>query len=180
MEFKGWALFFDADMIFLSDVKKLFALCDDQYAVMCVKHSHIPQNLMKMDGRQQDKYRRKNWSSFMLWNCGHPANATLTPEKVGYMKGYDLHNFSWLADAQIGALPFSYNYISGVSPKMPAESGGRPDVIHYTDGGPWFDECKDVPYAGMWIREYESWQRTGKHISEVPSATFELEDRVRK
>lgn len=180
MKYQGWALFMDADEIFLSDITKLFALCDDRFAVMCVKHSHIPVNTEKMDGRQQLKYQRKNWSSFVLFNCGHEANLQITPEKVSFMKGYDMHSFSWLPDYLIGALPYTYNYIAGVSPKLPPERGGMPDVIHYTDGGPWFDECKDVPYAGKWIEEYESWQEHGGGICNVPSSSYEPEEKLRK
>lgn len=170
----------DPDMIFMSDVSKLFALCDDRYAVMCVKHQHVPLKGEKMDGRQQLKYHYKNWSSFVLWNCGHEANKILTAEKVSFMKGYDLHSFSWLPRELIGELPFTYNFIAGVSPKLPLERGGMPDVIHYTDGGPWFDECKDVPYAGKWVEEYESWQENAGGICSVMSAAYEPEEKVRK
>lgn len=184
MNHKGWALFMDSDMIFLSDIGKLFDLCDDKYAVMCVKHNHIPDNNeKKMDGREQLRYFRKNWSSFVLWNCGHPANRVMTPEKVNYMQGRDLHSFSWLEDYLIGDLPYTYNYISGVSPKMPPQSGSRPDVIHYTEGGPWFDACQDVPYAQMWLEEYKDWQNYGERdlkISEVPTTVHEEKEVRRK
>lgn len=180
MGFKGWALFMDADMIFLSDIENLFSFCDDKFAAMCVKHNHIPTEKIKMDGREQLKYFRKNWSSFVLWNCSHPANRGLTKERVNFMKGSDLHSFSWLTDNLIGALPFSYNYISGVSPKMPPESGGRPDVIHFTDGGPWFSECQDVPYAGMWVDEYEEMQSVSGMVAPVPTIAFEPEEIVKK
>ena len=168
-------------MLVLSDIKDLFSLADDKYAAMCVKHTHIPEKEgVKMDDRPQLRYHRKNWSSFVLWNCGHPANAALTKEAVGFMKGSDLHRFSWLDDKLIGSLPFSYNYIAGVSPQLPPERGARPDVIHFTDGGPWFEECKDIPYGQMWIDEYENWQAHGKHISEVPSVMFSAAEVMRK
>lgn len=179
--YKGWALFMDSDMLFLSDISKLFALADPRYAVMCVKHVHQPQiNAMKMDGRLQLQYHRKNWSSFVLWNCAHPANKELTAERVNFMKGRDLHAFAWLRDDEIGALPFSYNYISGISPPLPRERGNRPDVIHYTEGGPWFDECKNVPYAQTWLNEYEEWQRSGmgQKVCDVATIVHEVRDRV--
>lgn len=163
MKHKGWALFMDSDMIFLSDIKRLFSLCDDKFAVMCVKHQHKPNpNAIKMDGRQQLSYYRKNWSSFVMFNCGHEANKYLTAERVNFMKGSDLHAFSWLEDSQIGELPITYNYISGVSPKLPPERSNMPDVIHYTEGGPWFEEYRDIPYGGLWTAEYEDWQRNGE------------------
>jgi lipopolysaccharide biosynthesis glycosyltransferase len=182
MQYKGWALFLDSDMICLTDIAKLFALCDDKYAVMCVKHTHVPPlNSHKMDGREQLRYRRKNWSSFVLWNCSHPANARITKEAVGFMRGTDLHAFSWLTDDQIGELPPTYNYIAGVSPKLAPERGGIPDVIHYTEGGPWFPECQEVPYAGMWIQEYEDMQCNGEMvICDVPSIAYEKEEIIRK
>jgi lipopolysaccharide biosynthesis glycosyltransferase len=179
MNYKGWALFFDADMIFLSDIEKLFALCDDKYAVMCVKHNHqIKHDYVKMDDRKQHGYFRKNWSSFVLWNCGHPANKRITPEYVNGAKGADLHAFSWLSDPLIGSLPTSYNYIKGVSPALPLNMGGRPDVVHYTDGGPWFPNCTEVPYAQMWIDEYEHWQEnTQGIITHVPSISYDRADK---
>lgn len=176
MKYKGWALFMDSDMIFLSDIKKLFDLCDDKYAVMCVKHKHIVSQVdaMKMDGRAQLGYRRKNWSSFVLFNCGHPANKFLTVEKVNFMKGSDLHSFSWLSDDLIGEIPYTYNYISGVSPKLPYDGSVSIDVIHYTEGGPWFEECPEVPYAALWTDEYENWQKNyDGQITSVPSLKYE-------
>lgn len=175
-QYKGWALFMDADMVFLSDIKKLFALCDDKYAVMCVKHVYPKlKDSTKMDGRAQRHYFRKNWSSFVLWNCAHPANQKITPDLVNFKQGRDLHAFYWLEDELIGSLPPTYNYISAISPKLPPERGGRPDVMHYTDGGPWFDNCQDVAYAKLWVDEYEDWQRYGEgnKYSEIATTRYE-------
>lgn len=174
MNHKGWALFMDSDMIFLSDIHKLFDLCDDKYAAMCVKHQHKPEpESTKMDGRVQQRYHRKNWSSFVLFNCGHPANAFLTSDRVNLMAGGDLHAFSWLKDYEIGDIPYSYNYIAGVSPKRGGRDG-MPDVIHYTEGGPWFPECQDVPYGGTWVEEYEDWQKNGYGgVCDVPTIKYE-------
>ena len=179
MGYNGWALFMDADMIFLSDVKKLFALADEKYAVMCVKHTHIVKpDTTKMDDRQQLAYHRKNWSSFVLWNCGHPMNRRLSEDKVNTMKGIDMHTFSWLPDSVIGELPKSYNYISGVSPQLPND---KIDMLHYTEGGPWFAECKDVPHSDLWMDEYEHFQNHGEVvISGVPSTAFEANEVRRK
>ena len=55
-------------MLFLDDPAKLFALADDQFAVMVVKHDHQPTETTKMDGQLQTVYARKNWSSVILWN----------------------------------------------------------------------------------------------------------------
>lgn len=183
--YRGWALFMDSDMIFLSDIRHLFGLADSKYAVMCVKHTHNPRSTdTKMDGREQLRYYRKNWSSFMLFNCAHPANRALTKERVNFMKGGDLHALSWLADEEIGSLPFRYNYISGVSQPLPQQQGAKPElpyVIHYTEGGPWFKECADVPYGRLWMDEFEDWQRHGDHSmsDSMPSVKYDLSDRTR-
>lgn len=181
MEYKGWALFCDSDMVFLSDIQKLFDLADPECAVMCVKHQHkVKPEAKKMDGRQQLSYNRKNWSSFMLFNCGHPANKALTKEVVNTRSGADLHALSWLRDSEIGDLPFDYNYISGVSPRR-GGTEGMPAVIHFTEGGPWFMECQDVPYAGTWLESYEDWQQNGHGgVSDVPTIKYDsMEDSVR-
>lgn len=163
MNYQGWALFMDADMLCLSDISKLFALRQDHLAVMCVKHQHHPKaNTRKMDKRLQLQYPRKNWSSFVLWNCGHPANRILTPERVNTMSGGDMHAFKWLPDHEIGALPFTYNYISGVSPEIKDKETTKIDVLHYTEGGPWFKECPDVPFAELWERECADWRDNGE------------------
>lgn len=178
MNFSGWALFFDADMIFLTDVQKLFNLCDNKYAAMVVKHNHKPaHDKTKMDDRKQFSYFRKNWSSFVLWNCSHPANKILTKEYISSTRD-SLHSFHWLTEDQIGALPLEYNYISGISPKLPPQSGNRPAVIHYTEGGPWFSNCRNVPYADFWIEEYEDFQRSQEDVfvSEVPTMAYDRKE----
>lgn len=172
--FQGWALFMDSDMIWRGDVKDLFALCNDKYAAMVVKHNHRPKDGVKMDDRKQYAYHRKNWSSFVLWNCGHPANKGLTMQEVSFKPGAWLHGFDWLPDNLIGGLPFEYNWIESTSP-----SALTPKVIHYTEGGPWFEGMGDVLFADLWQEEYEHWQREGDYISDVPSTRYEWKDEIK-
>jgi hypothetical protein len=35
----------------------------------------------------------------------------------------------------------------------------KPRLLHYTDGGPWFDHMKNVPFAGWWTKEYDHMMR---------------------
>lgn len=166
MHFTGWALFCDADMLFLSDISKLWEFtANPQYAALCVKHNHNPPaNIKKMDGRLQQQYFRKNWSSFVLWNCGHEANRVLTADRVNSMTGADLHAFKWLKDGEIGDLPKTYNWISGISPALQKDQRGRaipPAVVHYTEGGPWFKECGNVPLGDNWEDERTHWHDDG-------------------
>ena len=148
--YRGWALFCDCDFIWLGDVARLFALADDRYAILCVHHDHRPPETVKMDGAVQTLYPRKNWSSMVLYNCGHPANRSLTPAVVDREGGAFLHRFQWLDDALIGAVPETWNWLEGWNRK-PAD--GRPDVVHYTRGGPWFPNWQDVDYAAEWLEE---------------------------
>lgn len=146
--FKGWALFIDCDTLFLSDPAELFALADDRYAVMCVKHNYLPQNTTKMDGKNQHIYPRKNWSSVMLFNCAHPANRKLTKQLVNISTPQFLHRLSWLSDDDIGSLPLSWNWLVGWYTEP---NDGTPKLLHYTEGGPWFAEYANCEYANNWL-----------------------------
>lgn len=154
-EFKGWALFTDCDMLWLDDVGALFREADKTKAVQVVKHTHIPINQVKMDGQPQLVYHRKNWSSVILFNCGHPSNARLTPEYVNHAPGSELHAFGWLKDEEIGELGKGWNWLVGCSP-----SSIKPRLMHFTEGGPWFEHMRNVPFAGWWLNEYDLLMRS--------------------
>lgn len=150
---EGWALFIDCDMMARTDINDLFAMADPSYAVMCVKHpNYLPPETVKMDGQLQTLYRRKNWSSAVLYNCAHPSNAALTVNLINTVPGRDLHAFSWLKDEEIGELPMSWNWLPGVSdPEI------YPDLVHWTAGGPWFEGYEHVPYADEWREVRREW-----------------------
>jgi hypothetical protein len=146
---EGWALFVDCDVLFLTDLDRLFELCDDRYAVMCVQHEYTPKPGVKMDKQQNQLYSRKNWSSVMLFNCAHPSNDRLTTEMVNAVPGRDLHRFFWLDDAEIGALPKEWNALIG-------EEGYDIDtakIAHYTRGGPWLGNKIDDKADKVWLDE---------------------------
>jgi lipopolysaccharide biosynthesis glycosyltransferase len=143
---RGWALFMDCDVLLRTNLYELKALLDDAKAVMCVKHDHRPSFNVKMDGQEQTSYPRKNWSSVMAFNVDHPANDALTADLVNTLPGRDLHRFCWLADDEIGALPPEWNHLVGHS-----DDGRDPKIVHFTDGGPWFDAFRNVPYADEWF-----------------------------
>jgi len=111
--YEGWAMFVDCDFLYLGDIKELRDLIDDKYAVMCVQHEYVPKETTKMDGAVQTVYPRKNWSSMVLYNCGHPKNRVLTPETVNSQTGAFLHRFQWLQDDEIGSIPFVWNFLEG-------------------------------------------------------------------
>jgi hypothetical protein len=144
--YQGWALFCDCDFLFTADMAEVFALADDKYAVRVVKHDHDPAEKTKMGGIVQTRYRRKNWSSLVLWNCGHPQNASLTGYVVNEWAGQWLHAFSWLDDGVIGDLPRGWNHLAGVD----APLDKPPQGIHFTLGIPTMPGCGKTPYAALW------------------------------
>jgi uncharacterized protein (DUF924 family) len=157
--FEGWAIFCDCDFLWLGDVQELVDQIDDRYAVMCVHHDHRPPETVKMDGCTQTVYPRKNWSSMVLYNCGHPKNRVLTPEVVSAETGAFLHRFQWLEDDELGAVSETWNWLDGWS--RPPENGRAPNVVHYTRGGPWFDNWQHVSYAAEWLDEEKAFEREG-------------------
>lgn len=158
--FNGWAVFMDCDMILQSDIAELFAQADDRYAVMCVKHDYTPKEGTKMDGKAQTVYPRKNWSSVMLFNCGHLSNQNLNVELINNpeVTGKYLHRFSWLKDEEIGELKPEWNWLAGWY-KEPDD--GKPKLIHYTEGGPWFENYRTCDYHLEWKKElYDMMENT--------------------
>jgi hypothetical protein len=145
--YEGWSLFTDCDMLVLDDIAKLWALRDDRYAVMVVKHDHRPRESVKFLGQPQTAYPKKNWSSVMLFN--NARCRALTPEYVNTATGLELHQFKWLPDETlIGALPGRWNHLVGYDPPSRDVS-----LVHYTLGGPYFEEYRDCEYAEEWQRE---------------------------
>jgi lipopolysaccharide biosynthesis glycosyltransferase len=147
--YEGWAVFMDCDMLVLDDIARLWALRDERYAVQVVKHVHVPKEDVKFLGAVQTKYEKKNWSSVMLMNC---AKCTaLTPEYVNTATGLQLHQFKWLDDdSLIGELPSRWNHLVGYdTPRKDAS------LVHYTIGGPYFEEYAQCEYAREWWHERE-------------------------
>lgn len=150
----AWALFMDCDVMARADLNELFALADDRYAVMCVKHEHAPSNTVKMDGQLQSVYARKNWSSVVLWNLAHRANHALTPELVNTLPGRDLHRFCWLDDSEIGEIGPEWNYLVGHT-----KQSVDPKIVHWTDGYPLMPGYENAAFAEEWRHFHNVWAR---------------------
>lgn len=148
MGYKGWAIFMDGDMLMRDDIEKLWSMRDDSKAVMVVKHDYKTKMTEKYLGAKNENYPRKNWSSVMLWNCGHIVNTMITPEFVQHATGAQLHRFTWLTDNLIGELPIEWNW-------LPDEFGANPDakLLHYTLGTPSFHDFATTPMGDEWHRE---------------------------
>ena len=148
-KYEGWALFCDCDVIFLNPLEELFSKADDKYAIMCVQHDYTPKEGLKMDGKVQSLYPRKNWSSVVLWNCAHPSNKKITLDLVNNPETTSkfLHRFSWLDDSEIGSISHEWNWLVDWYTEP---DDGKPKAIHYTEGGPWFKDYRFCSYHEIW------------------------------
>lgn len=154
--YTGYAIYMDCDMLLRTDIYKVMEEIDPSKAVSVVKHNYTPKSTVKYLGKTQYDYPRKNWSSFVVWNCGHISNRKVTANLVNNAGGAHLHRFKWLADKEIGKLDVKWNWLVG-------EYDGEPENVcnvHWTVCGPWFTGCanvvtgyKNVPFAGEWFKE---------------------------
>ena len=145
--FKGVSIFLDSDFIFLESIDNLIDLYDDRYAIMCCKHDYIPTNKIKMDGKKQTNYPRKNWSSLIIFNNNHSSHKHLTPLTCNSCSGEYLHRFKWLKDGEIGSLPLEWNWLVDWYSET---DSFKPKALHYTEGGPWLENYKNCSYNIEW------------------------------
>lgn len=147
---RGWTLFMDCDVLLTGDLNAVFDGLDPSKAIYVVQHDYQPANAVKMDGRAQTVYPRKNWSSFIIFNGSHPDVQALTPDVVNTASPSALHRFEWISnESAIGALDLEWNFLEGEYPVRESP----PRVIHFTNGGPWFDQWQAVDYADLWKAE---------------------------
>ncbi len=158
--YRGWAIFCDCDFLFRRDIAEVLELADARFAVMVCKHDHQPREALKMDGQIQTSYARKNWSSFMLVNCGHDMHAG-TLDRVNRWRGLWLHQFRFLQDEDIGELPAQWNYLEGeaYAPEL------EPAALHFTRGTPNMPGWSHVSWAEEWRRALE--EATGRPVGGI-------------
>jgi len=149
--YTGSAIFCDgSDMLIKADIAELWALRDPYKPVQVVKHDYQtkwPRKYLgtKMEAPNED-YRRKQWSSVMIMNCMHMSWRQITPESVQQMTGSQLHQFSWLADDQIGELPKVWNWLAdeeGYNPKA--------KLLHFTTGIPLMPKHSKTAHASDYL-----------------------------
>ena len=140
--FRGTALFLDNDMLCFSDIREIAEIPMSNHALRVVKHDYQPTNETKMYGCPQSAYPRKNWSSMMLMNCARLP--VWTKQAVETQSGAYLHRFQDIPDELIGELPLHWNQLDTMD--------AHTKLIHYTNGGPWYEQYRDHPHAAIWFR----------------------------
>lgn len=134
--FRGYSIFSDCDFIFTRDVEQFLDYIDPTKAVSVVKHDYTPHFDVKMDGKKQYNYPKKNWSSLIVFNNQHPDTQNLTLDVINRETPSYFHQFKWTSEENIGELPKEANWLVG-------EYGMAPELpwgIHYTNGIPFVHE----------------------------------------
>jgi len=149
MNYTGWAIFADGDMILKTDLAELWKLRDNKKAVQVVQHNYKTKQPIKYLGNKNDDYPRKNWSSLIMWNCEHPKHKLLTPEFIKNQTGTFLHRFSWLDDDEIGELSAEWNWLA-----IEYTDNVNAKLIHYTLGTPCFKKYKTSAMSDDWHKAF--------------------------
>ena len=146
--YQGKALFVDNDFVFKCNPTDI-----EQYLrekpVACVKHNLGNIHGVKMGGVENKSYPKKCWSSLMLFDNSKLKH--LTKEYLDDATPADIHQFAWVDEKDISEIPRSYNHLVGYYKKH-----NRIKAIHYTQGGPWFEEYKNGELSEEWWKVYKS------------------------
>ena len=65
----------------------------------------------------------------------------------GSASGLELHRLTWLLDSEIGNLGVNWNWLVGDYIYPPEDVKN----VHWTIGGPYFQEYSDVDYSDEWL-----------------------------
>lgn len=146
-DYSGISIFMDCDMLVQTDITKILKEIDYKNEVSCVQHAlYKPKSNTKMDGKEQHTYPKKNWSSLMVFNCGHPTfKNNLSLKTINTKSPKYLHRMEWANN--IGNLSHTWNYLVGYYNDIE-----QPNILHYTDGGPWFEDYRNCEFSKNWIQ----------------------------
>lgn len=146
----GTSIFMDSDMLCLADICELesIARVNALSDVLVVKHDYTPNPDPKFLDQEQTTYPCKNWSSLMVFNGHRSAVRTLTPQYIDAATAMELHQFQWCRPDAVGALPPEWNHLVGEYEPNPAAK-----LVHFTRGGPWFEETYNCEYSRLWRKE---------------------------
>ena len=174
MDYQGKAIFCDCDFLWTQDIKEVYDNIDEfSNSVSVVPHENYgysPKTKLKMDGKTQSVYPKKNWSSMMVFNCEHRDCRRLSLDNINKQPLSYLHRFEWTKESNIRFLQPTWNWLSGYYEE---KDWGKPGAIHYTDGGPWFDDntlpkeyqlagigsWSQVQYGDLWLEYLDEYKQ---------------------
>ena len=78
----------------------------------------------------------------------------MTPKYVNEAPGLELHRFNWLQDNEIGELNIKWNWLVGEYENPPIDVKN----VHWTVGGPYFNEYKNSDFSEEWNKENKCMQ----------------------
>jgi len=150
MNYTGYGMFCDNDFLWRVDPREISRYLDNK-PLAVVKHEDYEAKSNKMDGVVNKSYPKKNWSSLMLFDCAK-LKTKLSKEYLDNATPSQLHEFKFLNEKEIGEIPKRYNMLVGID-KCTKENSR---ALHYTMGGPWFDEYKNCEMSEEWWKIYET------------------------
>ena len=116
-----------------------------------VQHDYKTKVTKKYWGNKNENYPRKNWSSVVIWNCGHDKHKILSPNFIQNQTGSFLHRFHWLNDDEIGSIDKKWNWLA-----MEYEEKKEVNLIHYTIGTPCFKEYRNKSFSSYWNNSFSN------------------------
>jgi hypothetical protein len=134
--FQGYSIFADEDMVVVGDIHEVFDHLDGDADVWVMKG--------------QESYE---WASVMVFNNARLSH--MTPEYVDD-KSNGLFDYAWAET--IGELPAEWNHCVGYAEPKEAK------LYHYTQGIPYWPECRGLPEDRYWFEEYEAMMKSVKWI----------------
>jgi hypothetical protein len=143
-DYEGYALFMDNDMLCLGDVGQLHAKYHPgmRYALRVVKHDH--------PGRRVDQDVRGRADGLPAEELVEPHVHELLPPHllvegvVETAPGSRLHRLEDIPDSYIGEVGREWNDLDRMDEKT--------KIVHWTSGGPWYEQYRDCPHADVWLK----------------------------
>jgi hypothetical protein len=86
-----------------------------------------------------------------------------TKEVVETQSGAYLHRFQDIPDESIGTIPKTWNTLDWMDEST--------KLIHYTSGGPWFEQCRDHAFGGMWFDYRDAYRREAANAQQPTPMT---------
>lgn len=129
-DYEGWAIFCDEDQVVKADIAELW------------EHCRRRTDAVVMVNKNQPAFE---WPSVMVFNCARCK--ALAPEYIDDTAN-SLYDFDW-ADGHVVDFPSEWNHAVGISP-----STLDAKLYHYTQGIPYWPECRGLPEDQFWWEEY--------------------------